>query len=95
MYALGQSYPIYFYMVEIYLNMIEQYPVSEEGDWHRLQLVQDPVTLINTNLIMGAGYVWEGLSEAILPVWRQGQRRVGGIYHPPQESLAGGPDTLP
>ena len=51
--------------------MIEQSLVSREGHFHRVQLAQDPVPLIDTNTILSAGYGGEYLHEAVLPVWGQ------------------------
>ena len=52
-------------------HMIEQSLVSREGHFHRVQLAQDPVPLIDTNTILSAGYGGEYLHEAVLPVWGQ------------------------
>ena len=55
-YDLGQISHLAFYVAEAFLYMTEQYSGSGEGDSHRAQLVQELVPLINTNLIMSAGY---------------------------------------
>ena len=68
MYALGQSYPLAFYVAEVLLHVTDQSLGSVEGDFHRVQLSQDPVSLIHTNPLMSVGYGVEYLPESVLPV---------------------------
>ena len=51
-----KSYPLSFYVAEVFLNMNEQSSGSGEVDCHRAQISQDPVPLINTNQLLIARY---------------------------------------
>ena len=71
MYALEHNFFFLFYLAEGFLHMTKQSLVYGEGNFHRVQLAQDPVPLINTNTLLSSGYGGEYLHEAVLPVWRQ------------------------
>ena len=75
--------------------MTEKSSGNGESNCRIAQLSQEPVLFIYTNPPLIAGYVREGIPEAVFLVWGQGQRHVDGVYHPPQDNLTGVTGTLP
>ena len=83
MYALGQRYPLAFYMAEGFLHLTEQTSGAGQGERHRTQLAKHPVPLVDANPPLGAGDGGQDRMKTLHTVGRQGDCHVDGVNNPP------------